>query len=135
MTSVQTCTPAFPATFLLLPPPHRQSLSAPPSSRLPALTPHHFPLLSALQVRRAADPAKNLVREFLTRWKGNPLVSGEESYAQLTSAIQQLGAFYQANGQRARLTPAVGQAVLDTLDAAEAALPTREGRPSPLPFF
>lgn len=47
------------------------------------------------QVRRAADPAKSLVREFLGRWKDNPAVAGEESYVQLTSAIQQLGTFYQ----------------------------------------
>ncbi|KAL4458081.1 hypothetical protein ABPG75_012946 [Micractinium tetrahymenae] len=87
------------------------------------------------EVRRAADPAKSLVREFLTRWKGNPAVAGEESYAQLTSAIQQLGAFYQANGQRTRLTPEAGQAVLDTLDAAEAALPAAQEVKSLLPFF
>lgn len=52
-------------------------------------------------MRRAADPAKSLVREFLTRWKGNPAVAGEESYAQLTSAIQQLGSFYQVGRGRA----------------------------------
>ena len=87
------------------------------------------------QVRRAADPAKSLVREFLTRWKGSPAVEGQESYRQLSAAIQQLGAFYQANGQRSRLSSEVGQAVLDTLDAAEAALPVREQRASLLPFF
>lgn len=87
------------------------------------------------EVRRAADPAKNLVREFLQRWKGNPLVTGEESYAQLTGAIQQLGAFYKASGQRTRLTPEVGQAILDSLDAAEAALPDRDDTRSLLPFF
>lgn len=41
----------------------------------------------------------------------------------------------QANGQRARLTPEVGQAVLDTLDAAEAALPAAQEVKSLLPFF
>lgn len=54
-----------------------------------------MPHLPSSQVRRAADPAKNLVREFLGRWKDSPAVAGEESYAQLTSAIQQLGTFYQ----------------------------------------
>jgi hypothetical protein len=89
-----------------------------------------------MQVRRAADPAKSLVREFLTRWKGNRAVEGEESYRQLASAIQQLGAFYQRNGQRARLSGEAGRAVLDTLDAAEAALPQRDARTaSLLPFF
>ena len=47
---------------------------------------------------------KSLVREFLTRWKGSPVVEGQESYRQLSAAIQQLGAFYQANGQRSRLS-------------------------------
>lgn len=87
------------------------------------------------QVRRAADPAKSLVRQFLTRWKGNGLVEGEESYRQLSAAIQLLGTFYQQNGQRTRLTGEVGQAVLDRLDAAEAALPMREDKVLPLPFF
>ena len=86
-------------------------------------------------MRRAADPAKSLVRQFLTRWKGNGLVEGEESYRQLSAAIQLLGTFYQQNGQRTRLTGEVGQAVLDRLDAAEAALPMREDKVLPLPFF
>lgn len=41
----------------------------------------------------------------------------------------------QANGQRARLTPEAGQAVLDALDAAEAALPAAQEVKSLLPFF
>lgn len=86
-------------------------------------------------MRRAADPAKTLVREFLGRWKGNPAVAGEASYAQLTSAITQLGAFYQANGQRSRLTPEAGQSILDALDAAEGALPEQQPTRSLLPFF
>ncbi|KAI3435541.1 hypothetical protein D9Q98_001606 [Chlorella vulgaris] len=87
------------------------------------------------EVRRAADPAKSLVREFLTRWKGNGLVEGEESYRQLSAAIQQLGQFYQQNGQRTRLSGEVGREVLNTLDAAEAALPLRDAKTSLLPFF
>lgn len=85
-------------------------------------------------MRRAADPAKNLVREFLTRWRDAPSVAGDESYVQLTAAIQQLGAFYQANGQRARLTSTAGQAILDCLDAAEAALPQQVANNPLLPF-
>lgn len=107
----------------------------------PALCSHHSRPLPPpytphpQQVRRAAEPAKNLVREFLSRWKDSPLVEGQDSYRSLTDAIQQLGAFYQANGQRARLTPEVGQAILDTLDAAEAALPAQAEARSLLPFF
>ncbi len=92
-------------------------------------------LLPFVQVRRAADPAKTLVREFLTRWKDKPAVQGEESYRQLTFAIQQLGAFYSTNGQRARLSSEVGQQLLDILDAAEAALPKQDKKPALLPFF
>lgn len=41
----------------------------------------------------------------------------------------------QRNGQRARLSSEVGQAVLDALDAAEAALPAQQEVKSLLPFL
>lgn len=41
----------------------------------------------------------------------------------------------QRNGQRARLTSEAGQAVLDALDAAEAALPAQQEVKSLLPFL
>lgn len=41
----------------------------------------------------------------------------------------------QRNGQRARLTSEAGQAVLDALDAAEAALPAQQEVKGLLPFL
>jgi hypothetical protein len=39
------------------------------------------------QVRRKADPAKNLVREFVQRWKNAPVVRDEESYRLISGAL------------------------------------------------
>ena len=86
------------------------------------------------EVRRKADPAKDLVRQFMTRWRDEREVAGEESYTELTAAIRQLGEFYLKNGQRARLSEEVGQALLAKLDAAEAALPPPPEKKSLLPF-
>lgn len=86
------------------------------------------------EVRRKADPAKDLVRQFMTRWRDEQEVSGEVSYSELTAAIRQLGEFYLKNGQRARLSDEVGQALLARLDAAEAALPPPPEKKSLLPF-
>lgn len=80
-----------------------------PTRLLPAANPCCRPAC-LVKVRRAADPAKALVRQFLTRWKGNPAVVGEESYAQLTAAIQQLGAFYQVGRGDGRRSHAAGGA-------------------------
>ena len=86
------------------------------------------------EVRRKADPAKDLVRQFMTRWRDAPVVRDDESYRQLTAAIQQLGAYYMASGQRARLSEAVGQELLGKLEAAEAALPPPPEKKSLFPF-
>lgn len=86
------------------------------------------------EVRRKADPAKDLVRQFMSRWRDAGEVAGEVSYAELTGAIRQLGEFYLSNGQRARLSEEVGQALLARLDAAEAALPPPPEKKSLLPF-
>lgn len=86
------------------------------------------------EVRRKADPAKDLVRQFMSRWRDVPLVRDDASYAQLTSTIRELGEFYMKNGQRARLPEDVGQALLARLDAAEGALPPAPEKKSLLPF-
>lgn len=39
------------------------------------------------QVRRKADSAKGLVREWLANWRDAPLVSASESHRQLTGAF------------------------------------------------
>lgn len=77
--------PCLPGLFAM------PGLVHPPSRRLLILL-----ASPSRQVRRAADPAKGLVREFLSRWRGaGPAVEGSESYRQLNAAIQQLAAFYQ----------------------------------------
>lgn len=38
------------------------------------------------QVRRKADSAKGLVREWLANWRDNPLVAASDSHRQLTGA-------------------------------------------------
>lgn len=86
------------------------------------------------EVRRKADPAKELVREFMTKWKDAPLVKDDVSYTQLTGAIKDLGEFYMKNGQRSRLSESVGQALLTRLDAAENALPASTEKKSIFPF-
>lgn len=89
--------------------------------------------LPEYEVRRKADPAKDLVKTFMTRWKDVPIVKEDPSYAQLIQSIQELGQFYQKNGQRARMNLGTGRSILDHLDAAEAALPERE-EPKKFPF-
>jgi Photosystem II Pbs27 len=86
------------------------------------------------EVRRKADPAKDLVRQFMTRWKDVPLVKDDVSYTQLTGAIKELGEFYMKNGQRSRLPDDIGQALLARLEAAENALPPEIEKKSIFPF-
>jgi len=86
------------------------------------------------EVRRKADPAKDLVRQFMTKWKDVPLVRDDVSYTQLTEAIKELGEFYIKNGQRSRLPENVGQALLARLEAAENALPPETEKKNIFPF-
>lgn len=86
------------------------------------------------EVRRKADPAKDLVRRFFTKWKNVAVVQNDESYHRLTEAIQDLGKFYTKRGQRARLEIDIGNDILSELDAAEAALPPVSERKNMFPF-
>jgi hypothetical protein len=86
------------------------------------------------EVRRRADPAKDLVKQILTRWGNSKLINDDPSYTQLVAAIQELGEFYKANGQRARIDAAIAESILAKLDAAEAALPPAPEKKSLLPF-
>lgn len=78
------------------------------------------------EVRRKADPAKPLVREFMGRWQGDPQVVNEVSHKQIVSILRELGTFYASKGQRARLDNDLGKELLDRLDAAELALPKED---------
>ena len=87
------------------------------------------------EVRRIADPAKDLVREFLTRWRGEEAVLRQEtSYREINAAIQELGQFYLRNGQRTRMSEDAGNAILRRLADAEDALPAQEEKRSLFPF-
>ncbi|KAK9825441.1 hypothetical protein WJX81_008200 [Elliptochloris bilobata] len=79
------------------------------------------------EVRRKADPAKALVKEWVSRWRDERTVTSEASYKQISAALQQLGEFYMRKGQRARLPRADGDQLLRRLGAAELALPPRPG--------
>ncbi|CAL8469845.1 g9387 [Coccomyxa elongata] len=75
------------------------------------------------QVRKKADPAKNLVKGWLSDWKDTPSLQAEPSYTQLSGTIRELGEFYRKKGQRARLPRSFGEELLAKLAAAEKSLP------------
>jgi len=79
-----------------------------------------------IEVRRKADTAKGLVKDWLSDWRDNGLVSTSTSHRQIKSTILQLGQFYSKNGQRARLSSEVGRTLLDNLGAAIAVLPAKK---------
>ncbi|GAX81881.1 hypothetical protein CEUSTIGMA_g9309.t1 [Chlamydomonas eustigma] len=74
------------------------------------------------EVRRKADPAKENVREFMSKWKDNPKVSWHPSHDEFVSAITDLGQFYQKAGPRARMTEGIKEVLLAHMDAAAATL-------------
>jgi hypothetical protein len=74
------------------------------------------------------------VKDFLSKWRDNKLLKGEESFSQITGALKDLGQFYQKNGQRARLKKDVAERVLGQLAAAESLLPPEE-KNKLLPFL
>ena len=51
---------------------------------MPSLSSNVKTLPNVLQVRKKADPAKNLVKGWLSDWKDAPGVQGEASYTQLS---------------------------------------------------
>eukprot|EP00879_Flechtneria_rotunda_P005315 GHRR01005602.1.p1 GENE.GHRR01005602.1~~GHRR01005602.1.p1 ORF type:complete len:208 (+),score=88.86 GHRR01005602.1:136-759(+) len=76
-----------------------------------------------MEVRRKADPAKEMVREFVSKWQDDAAVVGDVAHDEMQSALSQLGRFYQKNGSRSRLDDATRQSVLSHLAAVEASLP------------
>ncbi|KAI8467526.1 MAG: photosystem II Pbs27 [Monoraphidium minutum] len=78
------------------------------------------------EVRRKADPAKDLAKQFIGRWQDNPTVAGDPTHDEMRSALQELGSYYQRNGPRSRLTAAASAGILGRLDAVEAALPAEK---------
>ncbi|GBF98266.1 hypothetical protein Rsub_10929 [Raphidocelis subcapitata] len=75
------------------------------------------------EVRRKADPAKDLAKQFMRRWQDDPRVAGDATHDEMKLALSELGGFYQKNGPRSRLTEEAAAGVRAHLDAVEAALP------------
>ncbi|KAG1681602.1 hypothetical protein FOA52_014110 [Chlamydomonas sp. UWO 241] len=85
---------------------------------------------SEAAVRRKADPAKEAIKTFVSRWRDDERVNSHPSHVAITAAVTELGAFYSKAGARARMTTPVRTSIYGHLDAAEAAL---ADSPSPEP--
>ncbi|KAG9452007.1 hypothetical protein H6P81_004911 [Aristolochia fimbriata] len=70
--------------------------------------------------RKAADAAKESIREYLNGWKGQPAVASEESYVALEKAIRSLASFYSKSGPFAPL-PEEKQTVSNGISRSETA--------------
>ncbi|CAN8311325.1 unnamed protein product [Cochlearia groenlandica] len=69
--------------------------------------------------RRSADSAKDSIRGYLSNWRGQESVSGEESYIELEKVIRALAKFYSKAGPSAPLPDDVKTEILDDLNRAE----------------
>lgn len=69
--------------------------------------------------RRNADSAKESIRDYLSNWRGQKTVAGEESYVELEKAIRSLASFYSKAGPSAPLPGEVKSEILNDLDTAE----------------
>lgn len=78
------------------------------------------------EVRRKAEPAKDLVKRFINTWGGSSAISETTACSEIRAAVQELGEFYRTKGQRAGMTSEVAKRILDHLDEAEKALPEIE---------
>lgn len=66
---------------------------------------------------------KDLVRQFINRWRDDRAVQDVSSFRDISAVLRDLGQFYQKNGQRAALSDEVREEVLAKLRAAEATFP------------
>ncbi|XP_052293191.1 photosystem II D1 precursor processing protein PSB27-H2, chloroplastic isoform X4 [Citrus sinensis] len=69
--------------------------------------------------RRNADSAKESIRDYLSNWRGQKTVAGEESNVELEKAIRSLASFYSKAGPSAPLPGEVKSEILNDLDTAE----------------
>ncbi|CAL9213815.1 unnamed protein product [Arabidopsis halleri] len=69
--------------------------------------------------RRSADAAKESIRDYLSNWRGQNAVAGEESYVELENVIRALAKFYSKAGPSAPLPDEVKTEILDDLNKAE----------------
>lgn len=80
------------------------------------------------EVRRKADPARERVRDFLSRYRGDRAIEASASFEAVSAILRDLGAYYQERGPRAALTADFAIDLLLRLDAAESLLPASEER-------
>ncbi|XP_073128187.1 photosystem II D1 precursor processing protein PSB27-H2, chloroplastic isoform X2 [Henckelia pumila] len=73
--------------------------------------------------RRTADAAKESIRGYLNGgWRGQTIVSNEESYVMIEKAIRSLANFYSKAGPSAPLPEDVKAEILSNLSSAEQSL-------------
>ncbi|KAK3190047.1 hypothetical protein Dsin_029608 [Dipteronia sinensis] len=72
--------------------------------------------------RRNADAAKESIRDYLSNWRGQKTVAGEESYVELEKAIRSLASFYSKAGPSAPLPDEIKSEILNGLNTAEESL-------------
>jgi len=82
------------------------------------------------EVRRKADPAKDLVKRFINSWSGSSAISDTTACSEIRAAVQELGEFYRINGQRAGMTNEFAGRILGHLTEAEKALPEKPQKKS-----
>lgn len=85
------------------------------------------------EVRRKADPAKDLVKRYINTWSGASAIADATPCKEIRFAVQELGEFYRTNGQRQRMTDDVAKSILQHLEIAEDALPEKREK-SIFPF-
>jgi len=78
------------------------------------------------EVRRKAEPAKDLVKRYINTWSGASAIADSTACQEIRTAVQELGEFYRSNGQRQRMTEGVATSILKHLETAEASLPEKK---------
>ena len=75
---------------------------------------------------KRAEPAKEAVKTFIKDWASSPLARGDRARDDIVLAVQELSAFYKANGSRVALSDETRRSVLEKLYDASEALPPAE---------
>lgn len=79
-----------------------------------------------MQVRRSAEDAKGLIREFIGKWKYDGRVQSSSIFIETAAALEELGQYYLKRGQRASIDNKTASSILGHLTAAEALLPAED---------
>lgn len=79
-------------------------------------------------MRKAAEKAKEPIREFIGKWKLDRRVQGDYIFTETFQALEELGQYYLSRGQRAALDSSTANRILKHLRAAEVKLPEVEDK-------